>query len=106
MTTETDDEDLILSPPPRMNDHGVPSYYVSLASNTSKGSIPFGKSPICRLAINLSEFIAKQVPCPSGFFFLKHEVTCQDFIAQNKDDGIPFAMNSPFCCTNTNIIVR
>ena len=31
---------------------------------------------------------------------------CQDFIARYKDDGIPCAINSPFCCTNTNIIVR
>ena len=31
---------------------------------------------------------------------------CQDFIARYKDDGIPYATNSPFCCANTNIIVR
>ena len=30
----------------------------------------------------------------------------QDFIARYKDDGIPNAINSPFCCANTNIIVR
>ena len=31
---------------------------------------------------------------------------CQDFVARCKDDGIPYAIDSPFCCTNTNIIVR
>ena len=31
---------------------------------------------------------------------------CQDFIARYKDDGIPYTINSPFYCTNTNIIVR
>ena len=31
---------------------------------------------------------------------------CQDLIARCKDDGIPFAINSPFCCANTNILVR
>ena len=31
---------------------------------------------------------------------------CQDFIARYKDDSISYAINSPLCCTNTNIIVR
>ena len=31
---------------------------------------------------------------------------CQDFIVRYKDDGIHYAINSPFCCANTNIIVR
>ena len=31
---------------------------------------------------------------------------CQDFVARHKDDGIPYAIDRPFCCTNTNIIVR
>ena len=31
--------------------------------------------------------------------------TCQDFLARYKDDGIPFSINSPFCCTNTTITV-
>ena len=33
---------------------------------------PLGKNPICNLATNLSEFIARQVPCQSDLF-LKHE---------------------------------
>ena len=48
----------------------------SLANNTTKGlqsgSIIFGKNPKCQHTTNLSEFIAKQVPCQSGLF-LKHE---------------------------------
>ena len=31
---------------------------------------------------------------------------CQDFVARYKDDGIHNAINSPFCCTKTHIIVR
>ena len=31
---------------------------------------------------------------------------CQDFIARYRDDGIPYTIDSPFCCTTTTIIVR
>ena len=31
---------------------------------------------------------------------------CQDFTARYKYDSITYAINSPFSCTNTNIIVR
>ena len=31
---------------------------------------------------------------------------CQDFVARFKDDGIPFAINGPFCRTSTTITVR
>ena len=31
---------------------------------------------------------------------------CQDFVARYKDDGIPYAINSPFCRTSTTITVR
>ena len=76
MTTEKQDECLIHSPAPKMNNPVVPFYYDSLANNTTKGlhsgSITFGKNPMCQRATNLSEFIAKQVPCQSGLF-LKHE---------------------------------
>ena len=27
---------------------------------------------------------------------------CQDLIARKKDDGIPFAINTLFCCANPN----
>ena len=87
MTTETHDEDLILSPAPKMNNHEVPFYFDSLANNTSKGlpsgSIPFGKNPICSLATNLSEFIAKQVPCQSGLF-LKHEAIAKTLLLEKR----------------------
>ena len=67
MTIDIQDEDLIRSQAPKMNNREVPSYFDSLANNTSKelpnGSIPFGKSPICWRVTNLLEFIAKQVPC-------------------------------------------
>ena len=59
-----------------MNNHEMPFYYGPVADITTKGlqsrSIIFGMSPICKLATNLSEFIAKHVPCRSGLY-LKHE---------------------------------
>ena len=76
MTTEIQDEDLILSQAPKMNKHEVPSYYGSLANNTTKGlrsgSINYGMNPICQHTTNLSEFMTKQVLCRSGLY-LKHE---------------------------------
>ena len=30
---------------------------------------------------------------------------CQDFVARYKDDGIPYEINSPFCCAKTTITV-
>ena len=106
MTTETYDEDLIPSPAPRMNNHEVPSNFDSLANNTSNGlqsgSTPFGNNPICRLVTNLSEFIAKQ----SVRLVFETRGKCQDLKARCMDDGMPYVINSPFCCTNTTITVR
>ena len=31
---------------------------------------------------------------------------CQDFVARYKDDGIPYEIDSPFCCAKTTISVR
>ena len=31
---------------------------------------------------------------------------CQDFVVRYKEDGIPYAINSPFCFANTTITVR
>ena len=31
---------------------------------------------------------------------------CQDFVARYKDDGIPYEIDSPFCCAKTTITVR
>ena len=77
MTTETRGEDLILPQALKMINRWVPFYYDSFSNNTSKelqsGSIPFGMNPICKLARNMSELIAWQVPCQSDLF-LKHKV--------------------------------
>ena len=44
--------------------------------------------------------IVKQVPCRSGLFF-EARAKCQELIARKKrDDGIPYAMNSPSCSAN------
>ena len=65
-----------------MNNQEVPSCTDSFSNNTSRelhsGSIPFGKSPTCQHLTNLSEIIAKQVPCQSGF--LKHEANAKTFL--------------------------
>ena len=109
MTTETHDEGLILPQAQKTNNHEVPSYSDSHANNTSKelhsGSIPFGKSLMCWHETNLLGFIAKQVPCQSGLFF-ETRGKCQDFVIRYKDDGIPYAINSPFWCANATITVR
>ena len=98
MTTETQDEDLILSPAPKMNNHEVPSYFASLANKTSKGlqsgSIPVGKNPICQHTTNLSEFIAKQVLCRSGLY-LKHEPNVKTLLLDIKMMVSPMQLTVP-----------
>ena len=107
MTVEIQGVDLIRSQAPKMNKHEVPSYFGSLPNNTTKGlrsrSMIFGKNPTCQHTTNLSEFIARQVLCRSGSY---SRAKCQDFVAQYKDDGISFEINSPFCCVKTTITVR
>ena len=39
-------------------------------------------------------------------FVLETRAKCQDFVARIQDDGIPFAIDSPFYCANTTITVR
>ena len=67
MTVEIQDEELIHSQSPKMNNHEVPFYYDSLVNNTTKGlqsgSVIFGENPKCQHTTNLSEFIAEQVLC-------------------------------------------
>ena len=76
MTVKQRGVDLINSHAPKMNKHEVPSFYGSLANNTTKGLrsgfIIFGKNPICQHSTNMSELIVMQVPCRSGLY-LKHE---------------------------------
>ena len=105
MTTETQDEDLIHSPAPKMNNPVVPFYYDTLANNTTtglpSGSITFGKNPTCQPTTDLLQFIVKQVPRQSGLY-LKHEPNVRTLLL----DIFLYAINSPFHCTNTSIIVR
>ena len=55
MTTETRDEDLILFPAPKMNNHGLPSFPDSFANNTSK-EVQSGSSGVTavRLVLHLA----------------------------------------------------
>ena len=39
-------------------------------------------------------------------FVFETRAKCQDFVARHKDDGIPFAIDSPFYCANTTFTVR
>ena len=52
MTIEIQDEGLIRSQTPKVNNHEVPFYYCSLANKTTKefssGSVIFGRNPICQ----------------------------------------------------------
>ena len=82
-TIEIQDERLISSQAPKMNKHEVPSYFDSLANNTSKG-LPSGslfhvRNTTCQHTTNLSEFIAKQVRCQSALFF-KHEANAKTWL--------------------------
>ena len=78
MTIEVQDEDLILSQAPKMNNREVPFYYDSLANNTTKGvrfgSIIFGKDPTCR------------IHCKAGSVSVRivfgTRAKCQDFVAE------------------------
>ena len=87
MTVEMQGVDLVLSLVPKMNKHEV------LANNTTKGlrsgSIIFGKNPTCHHTTNLSELIAKSAR------LVFETAKCQDFVARCKDDGIPYAIDSP-----------
>ena len=76
MTTGIQDADLILPQALLMNMREVPSYYDSLANNTTKGlqsgSILSVKKPTCLPTTGLLQFIVKQVPRWSGLY-LNHE---------------------------------
>ena len=80
MTVEIRDVDLIRSQVPKMN---KAAYYGSFANNTTKGLrsglIISGKNPICQHSTNLSESVAKEVPCRSGFY-LKNETNVKTLL--------------------------
>ena len=100
---------LILSLVPKINRHEVPFYYDSLREQYHKGitiwinnlwersNMPAYNKPV-------------RIHCKAGSvsvrFVFETRAKCQDFVARYKDDCIPYAIDSPFCCTNTNITVR
>ena len=93
-----------------MSNHEVPSYFDSVANNTSKalhsGSIPFWEESNL-LASNKPVRIHCKAGSVSVRLVFEARGKCKDFNAQYKDDGVPYAINSPFfCCTNTTITVR
>ena len=105
MTTETHDEGLIRSQAPKMNRHEVPSYFDSFTNNKHfkiDTLWEVSNMPACDKLVRI-HCIAGSVSVRLVF---ETRGKCQDFVARHKDDGIPYAINSPFWCTNTNIIVR
>ena len=91
MTTEIQDADLILHQALLMNMREVTSCYGSHVNSTAlefrSGSILFGKGPTYQSTVNLSQLIARQVPCRPGFY-LKQEA--------NKGDDNPLKLTVPF----------
>ena len=100
---------MILSLVPKINRHEVPSYYDSHANTTTKelqsGSMIFGKDPTCP-AYNKPVRIHCKAGSASVRLVFETRGKCQDFVGRYKDDGIPFAINSPFCRTSATFTVR
>ena len=50
------------------------------------------------------------IHCPAGStsvrLVFESRAKCQDFVVRKKDDGIPYAINSPFCSVTTTLTVR
>ena len=53
--------------------------------------------PVCNKVV--------RIDCKAGSLSVRlvfeTRAKCQDFVTRYKDDGIPYAINSPFCCANT-----
>ena len=108
MTMEIQDEDLICSQAPKMNNHEVPSYYGSPGEQYHKRIMKWinnlwEESNMCQHTTNLSEFKACSVSVSLVF---ESRAECQDFVVRYKDNGIPYEIDSPFCNTKTTITVR
>ena len=105
VTVEIRDADLIFPQTLTMSMREVPSCYGSHANNTTKGSrsrsIISVTNPTCQPTINMSQFIAKQVPYQPDLY-LKHEAKCQEFVVRYEDDGIPFEINSSLLLRQNN----
>ena len=99
MTTGIQDADLILPQALLMNMREVPSYYDSLANNTTnglqRGSILSVKKPTCLPTIGLLQFIVKQVPCRSGLY-MNHEPNVKILFSDVKIMASPMRLTVPF----------
>ena len=104
MTIEIRDVGLILSEALKMNMREVASYYGSRVNNTTVvlriGSVIIGKSPTYQLETNLSEYIAKQVPCQSDSY------SKQEPNVRTLWPDVKMMVSSPFYQSRTNIAVR
>ena len=109
MTVEIRGVGLIRSPVPKMNQHEVPFYWGSRVNSTTlelrtgsiifweTSNIPAHKKPV-RIHCKAGSVSARLV--------FETRAKCQDFFVRYKDDGIPYAINSPFCCAKTTFTVR
>ena len=81
MTIEIQDEGLIRSQDPKVNNHEVPFYYCSLANKTTNGlqsgSIFFGKNPICQHTTNEAGSVSVRL-------VFETRAKCQDSVARYK----------------------
>ena len=107
MTIETHDEDLILPQAQKMNNQEVPSYSDSLEQYLK------GMTKWTDTLLDESNMQAWNKPvrihCKAGSVSVRlvfeTRGKCQDIIVRYEDDGIPFTINSPFCCSKTTITV-
>ena len=92
-----------------MNNHDVPSYSDSLAKKYLKG-ITQWIDTLWEESDMLACSKPVRIHCKAGSVSVRlvfeTRGKCQDFVVRYKDDGIPYAINSPFHCANTTITVR
>ena len=109
VTVEIRDADLIFPQTLTMSMREVPSCYGSHANNTTKGlrsgSIISVTNPTCQPTINMSQFIAKQVPYQPDLY-LKHEANVKTLLFDMKMMVSLLKLTVPFCCDKTTITVR
>ena len=85
-----------------MNKHEVQFYYGSLANSTTKGLLTQWLNNLWKES-NVQAFNKPvRIHCKAGSVLVRlvfeTRAKCQDFIARFEDDGIPYAIDSPFCC--------
>ena len=109
MTIEIQDEGLIRFQALKMNKREVPSYGRFPCEPYHTG-ITKWIDTLCEKANMPADNRPVTIHCKAGSTSVRlvceSRAKCRDFVVRCKDNGISFEINSPFCCANTNIIVR